>query len=151
MNINKKAILNISAWWILWITNSFVLSEQLNNTLLYRTFFVLPGTSVWIRIRIRTGFNQVSGPRSGSRSGFGIHIRIQEGKNYRQKRKEFRIWCFEVLNVLISGLKALPVAWTSFMGTLWGLGIKKLLIFLTQIFFSQWIFLNLSGLVFRSA
>jgi hypothetical protein len=37
----------------------------------------LPG----LRIRIGSGFNQVS----GSGSGFGIRIRIQEGKNGPQK------------------------------------------------------------------
>jgi hypothetical protein len=42
----------------------------------------------WIRILIGSGFNQVLG------SGFGIRIRIQQGKNYPQE-----ISCFEVLDV----------------------------------------------------
>ncbi len=39
--------------------------------------------SDWIRIRIGSGFNQVSA--SGSGSVLGIRIRIQEGKNEPQK------------------------------------------------------------------
>jgi hypothetical protein len=39
-----------------------------------------------IRIWIGSGFNQVS----GSVSGFGIQIRIQEGKNYPQKNKKIQ-------------------------------------------------------------
>jgi hypothetical protein len=44
------------------------------------------------------GFYQVS----GSVSGFGIRIRIQEGKNDPQKwkKKNLKIACFEVLDVL---------------------------------------------------
>jgi hypothetical protein len=44
-----------------------------------------------------SGFNQVIG--SVSRSGFGIWIRIQEGKN----RKKLENSCFEVLDVLFEG------------------------------------------------
>jgi hypothetical protein len=53
------------------------------------------------RIRIGSGFNQIS----GSVSGFGI--RIQDGKKTHKKKKK--------LDVLLGGLKASSVAWTSFM------------------------------------
>jgi hypothetical protein len=50
-----------------------------------------------IRIRIGSEFNQVN----GSGSVFGLRIRIQEGKNYLQKKKKSEeISCFEVLDVL---------------------------------------------------
>jgi hypothetical protein len=52
-----------------------------------------------IRIRIGSGFNQVSGPVSIA--GYGIRIRIQEGKNDPQKKeKNLEISCFEALDVL---------------------------------------------------
>jgi hypothetical protein len=42
-------------------------------------------------------------------------IRIQEGNNDTQKLAKVReISCFEVLDVLFRGMKASPVAWTSF-------------------------------------
>jgi hypothetical protein len=47
----------------------------------------------------------------------GQWIRIQEGKNDPQKiGKFFEMSCFEVLEVLFSGLKASSVAWTSLKG-----------------------------------
>jgi len=52
-----------------------------------------------------SGFNQVSGSRSGS--VFEIRIRIKEDKNDPQ--------IFEVLDVLFCELKACSVTWTSFM------------------------------------
>ncbi len=43
-------------------------------------------------------------------------IHIQEGKNYQQKQKKVdKFIFFEVLDILFWGLKASPVAWTSFM------------------------------------
>ncbi len=67
--------------------------------------------SVFRRIRIGSGFNLVIRSVSGfgipiRKSGFGIRIRIQEGKNDP---------CFEVLDVLFWELKASSVALTSFM------------------------------------
>jgi hypothetical protein len=54
------------------------------------------------RIRIRIGSGQ----------WIRIRIRIQEGKNDPTKREFFlEILCFEVLDLLFSGLKAFPVAW----------------------------------------
>jgi hypothetical protein len=53
-----------------------------------------------------SGFNQVSGS--------GIRNRIKEGKNDPQKKFDATS-CYEVLDVLFLGLKASPVAWTSFM------------------------------------
>jgi hypothetical protein len=45
-----------------------------------------------------------------------MRIRIQEGKKDSQKlKKRKEISCFEVLNVLFSGLTASPVAWASFV------------------------------------
>jgi hypothetical protein len=51
----------------------------------------------------------------GSGSVFGIRIRIQEGKNDHQKKNLFEISCFEVLDVLLSELKASFVTWMAFM------------------------------------
>jgi len=45
-----------------------------------------------------------------------FRIRIQEGKNYPQKlEKVQKFLIFYVLDVHFWGLKAFPVAWTSFM------------------------------------
>jgi hypothetical protein len=57
-----------------------------------------------LRIRIGSGFNQFSG------SGFGIQIRIQEGKNDPRKKKRFH-----VLKCLMFSDEGIPVAWSSFM------------------------------------
>ncbi len=59
-----------------------------------------------------SGFDQIR--ESGS--GFGIRIRMQEGKNDSQKlEKSDKIFpCSEVLDVLFWGLMA-SVAWMSFM------------------------------------
>jgi hypothetical protein len=67
-----------------------------------------------IRIRIGSGFNQVSG--SGSVFGIRFRIRIQEGKYDPQKwEKIIEISCFEELDVFFWELKASSVTWTSFM------------------------------------
>jgi hypothetical protein len=59
---------------------------------------------VWIRIRICVYFQ------------WGPWIRIQEGKNYPQKLNEVdKFLIFWMMDVLFWGLKASPVAWTSFM------------------------------------
>jgi hypothetical protein len=42
-----------------------------------------------------------------------IRIKIQEGKNDLQKCKKLINFIFELLDVLFSGLKASPVAWTN--------------------------------------
>jgi hypothetical protein len=39
----------------------------------------------------------------------------RKAKMTHKNRKSKEISCFEVLDVLFSGLKASPVAWTSFM------------------------------------
>jgi len=49
-------------------------------------------------------------PDLASESGSGS----RRGKNETQKLKK-EISCFEVLDVLFRGLKASPLAWTSFM------------------------------------
>ncbi len=81
-----------------------------------------PASHMWvyqpglrIRIPIGSGFNRVSGSRSGS--VFGIRIRNPDpgGGNDPQKYKKLRISCFEVLDVLFWELKASFVTWTSFM------------------------------------
>jgi hypothetical protein len=59
-----------------------------------------------IRIRIGSGFNRVY----RSRSRFAIWIRIKESKNKNRKKNSF----FEVLDVLLWGLKASHEARTSF-------------------------------------
>jgi hypothetical protein len=58
-----------------------------------------------------SGFNRVS----GSGSGFGIRIRIPEGQNDPKSRKNFKSSSFEVLDGLLSELKASSVTWTFFM------------------------------------
>jgi hypothetical protein len=84
----------------------FALTEQLEK-------WQLDERAVF-RIRIRTGsrFNQVS--RSVSNSGFGIRVRIQEGKNDPKNRKTYRNFMFRSAGVLFLRLKASSVARTSF-------------------------------------
>ncbi len=66
---------------------------------IYRAPYIIHITPVF---RIGSGFNQVDGSGSGSRRS-----------KITKKNKE--ISCFEVLDILFSGLKASPVAKTSFM------------------------------------
>ncbi len=63
----------------------------------------IPWAGLWIRIRIN----------------LSCLIRIQEGKNDYKYRKSKEFSCFEVLDVLLWGLKASPVACASFMEA-WG-------------------------------
>jgi hypothetical protein len=73
---------------------------------LYGVSETLPLTVLWIRISIGFGFNGV--PGFVSRSGFAIRIRIRNPDPEGQK------WPTKVRDVLLWGLKASPVAWTSF-------------------------------------
>ncbi len=63
-----------------------------------------------IRIRFGSGFNGVSVSRSGFEIRIGI--RIREGKNY--KKKKIINFIFRSAGCSLWGLKASPVAWTSF-------------------------------------
>ncbi len=64
-------------------------------------------------------------PEPDSQSGSGLAIRIRTsnqdpdsdpgGKNDPQKKKNKYIKFFEVLDVLICGLKASPILWMSFV------------------------------------
>jgi hypothetical protein len=68
-----------------WVYNSLpeILALHLSGTKLLCAVF-------WIRIRLGSGINQVS----RSLPGFGIWIRIQEGKNDPQKLQKFRNFMF---------------------------------------------------------
>jgi len=50
-------------------------------------------------------------PHSNCGSGTGS----RRAKKFNKNRKRTEFSCFEVLDVLFSGLKASPVAWPSFM------------------------------------
>ncbi len=87
------------------------------------------------RIRIGSGFNQVSG------SGFGIRIRIQEGKNDPQKYKKVKISCLKSAECSLLRAEGFSCSFDVLFG---GLGISKsqFLIKKYQIFFQLWIFFN---------
>jgi len=86
----------------------FALLSNLLQPLRYRYLGTCYAYQAVFRIRIGSGFNQVSW------SGSGFKIRIQEGQHDPQKQK--KVQKFHVLKCLMFWeLKATPVAWTSFM------------------------------------